>query len=913
MSNHVIMLIEGVDQRVTTRCYMLSHWDNVLKACVLVGPFQKVKATYAALVTNSKTTVAVGHSHNYMERDSDFGYRCQYVHLPGRYAIAHIRSLDPRLLWVDGDDGVGEMLARKQFNVPFLPEWVPAIAAELKRLRLLVKLEGYSARGQMLTADSNALDKVITAGVASGALPMPTGAGTKPLSQLATIEDYVNKFSRELGAKVEAAMAPVHNPAKDAPHPLLGKMPTKLFPPQAHVSTAAAKVLRKKKFVFLACNMGTGKTPMGIVAAHLCAADLGLTGYRHLIACPPHLVEKWEREAKRWLAVPLPGATAPTRVEIIQDWRHFLALRTRPVPKGPEVYIIAMSKAKLSYHRRGAAAPGKAVIQYEGKGKKFRVDRLTCPCCATAVVTKKGEPATTEDMNKKLLFCQARLCPACRKTWDPGIERCPVCETATRICNEALWQADMRVRKISPADYGRKRMRNFFDFFTRDEAHGSKGQDSLDGNACSAMMKMSRRVILMTGTFLAGKAEDLRPLLFKSLPHLFVPRGFGWKDELPFAQRYGRVDTIARETEYKEGSEDRKGGRGSNKSVNQCVRPGIMPGIFADFCAEHVAFLSLHEMSSNLPTYSEHCLPTAMEPAMQADYDEMRQKLATTFGSLYMQDRKMAMKLLGPMLEVLLTWPDDPTGWAPIILTDEKSGRVYPVLCPPTYDTGMLLAKEEALLEMVKAERAMGRKCWIYTVRDRTAARLYKHLSSAGFRVAHLKSAVDPLKREQWIRTNALECDVGLCHPELVETGLELFDPREPRFNFPTLVWYSTGYKLNTLRQASRRVWRIGQTRQCKTNYLYYGDTAQQEAIALMGKKLISAEAIEGKFSDGGLVDEGGGDDLALAIAKNLANGIKSHVVQTWKPVAGLQTEGERRQSILDRIASIRNLVRAKT
>jgi len=50
--------------------------------------------------------------------------------------------------------------------------------------------------------------------------------------------------------------------------------------------------------------------------------------------------------------------------------------------------------------------------------------------------------------------------------------------------------------------------------------------------------------------------------------------------------------------------------------------------------------------------------------------------------------------------------------------------------------------------------------------------------------------------------------EVVICHPKLVETGLDLLA-------FPTLYFYETGYSLHTLRQASRRSWRIGQRHAC--------------------------------------------------------------------------------------------------
>jgi hypothetical protein len=566
-----------------------------------------------------------------------------------------------------------------------------------------------------------------------------------------------------------------------------------------------------------------------------------------------------------------------------------------------------MTKAKLSYGRRPAIGEARVLIEVGsadafGEKKKIKVRSLVCPRCTWVPTNMKGEPATMGDLSRKWSFCKAKVCPKCKHAHQPAAAACERCDSVLVKCGEALWQGDAPL-KVSPADYGRKRMRCWFDYFIRDEAHGSKAADSLDGYACSALMKMSRWNLLMTGTFLAGKAEDIRPILFKAMPRQFVSRGHTWKDDMGFAQVYGRVDTITRSTEYHDA--DKRTGRASDKKTTQVIRPGIMPRLFMDFCCNNVAFLSLHDMSLNLPTYSEHTFKIDMAPELAAGYKEMQEELLAEFRALYVRNRGCAMKLLGPMLEALMTWPDYPFDWEPIGYDDPKVGRVE-VYQPWHLEPAGPFPKEAELLAQVKAELELGRKTWVYCTRTKTRNRLFKLLTDAGYRVAHLEACVEPAKREAWIRRNALDCQIGLCHPKLVETGLELFDPAEHRFNFPTLLWYATGFELNTLRQASRRVWRIGQLRQCKTNYLFYGDTAQQEAIALMGLKLRHAEAIEGKFSDGGLVDEAADTDLALAIAKNLAENIRTATVQTWKPVTGLMTEDQRRGQLTGRLAALK-------
>ena len=128
--------------------------------------------------------------------------------------------------------------------------------------------------------------------------------------------------------------------------------------------------------------------------------------------------------------------------------------------------------------------------------------------------------------------------------------------------------------------------------------------------------------------------------------------------------------------------------------------------------------------------------------------------------------------------------------------------------------------------------------------------------------------------RSAWIAKNAPGTDVILSHPQPVRTGLTLFDAMGAH-NFPSLIFYETGYDLFTLRQASRRSWRIGQKHPCRVYYLYYRETMQARAMALMAQKLEASLALEGQFSMEGLAamsaDSG---SLTMELAKSLVENL---------------------------------------
>ena len=139
-------------------------------------------------------------------------------------------------------------------------------------------------------------------------------------------------------------------------------------------------------------------------------------------------------------------------------------------------------------------------------------------------------------------------------------------------------------------------------------------------------------------------------------------------------------------------------------------------------------------------------------------------------------------------------------------------------------------------------------------------------LTRHGFRVAVMKAdAVDPKGREVWVADRVKKgLDVLICHPRLVQTGLDLID-------FPTLVWFETDYSLYVSRQASRRSWRIGQTRPVKVVFMAYRNTLQADALKLVAKKLQSSLAVEGELPKDGLAAYGDdGDDMMMALARKL-------------------------------------------
>jgi len=229
---------------------------------------------------------------------------------------------------------------------------------------------------------------------------------------------------------------------------------------------------------------------------------------------------------------------------------------------------------------------------------------------------------------------------------------------------------------------------------------------------------------------------------------------------------------------------------------------------------------------------------------------------------------KGSRKLLGTYLNTLLCYPDRPFHNGPIIYPGTDRVIAQPTALPED----RIYCKEQQLLNIVRQELSEGRHCFVYCVYTNTrdiTTRLRDILARNGIRAEILRSQVKPELREEWLREKVeQDMQVIIGNPILVQTGLDLLD-------FPTIIFYQTGYSIFTLRQASRRSWRIGQDKPVRIHYLHYRGTMQERALELVGKKLSASLAIEGKLTADGLASLAAGEDMTLMLARTLVEGTK--------------------------------------
>ena len=673
-----------------------------------------------------------------------------------------------------------------------------------------------------------------------------------------TYHDYLRTYSSQLGARIVEMYPPLQGP-KDPIAPALKGLLRKPLPAQAMTITGAAKYLRTEDSVRLVGECGTGKTLMSIGIAH---AHADGKPYSTLVMCPPHLVLKWAREvlvtvplARTFVVYDLRNGGDPSKPHGIVEVRlrngHAVAkgLKTsvselrkmgrkgwRTLCPGPAYFIVSKETGKLSYFWKHAYNEAKS-----GAARNC----VTNPDTGSVIPNPEGGHLIKVDFDEVKHS-----------------------ETITRSGNgtsnySPLWQADRtKIQRVAPLEYIGRYMKRFFDYAFADELH-QLANDTAQGNNLSVLRRCSRKLIGNTGTLMGGYASDLFHLLYRMEPWKMVEAGYeaGSQGQSDFQATYGVLEAIEKIPD-----EDKACTKATKSTFRLAKKPGASPLLFGKFLMSSTVFVSLEDIADYLPPYEESVCEVALDPQLREAYMTIQEDIQRA-----LRANRGNRSLMSLMLHRLMLYPDHPFGIGEIWgkRFDPQVKRLVPFLVTtaPDLPEEELYSKERKLIEDIREELRQGRRCQVFatfTGEHDVPERLERVLRQAGFRVAVLRASVPPLKREQWYEKEVRDgVAVVIGHPKLVETGLDLLW-------FPTIYFYETGYSLHTLRQASRRSWRIGQRFDVRVKFLIYDETTQRTCLRLMGRKMLVALMMEGRFSGEGIHSLDADDDLLAAMAREL-------------------------------------------
>ncbi len=422
------------------------------------------------------------------------------------------------------------------------------------------------------------------------------------MPELCTIYDYMRAHATLLGERILQEYPALHQ-FDDAVSPRVQELLRKPFPAQAIAIMGVAKRWQQARTGMVVAECGTGKTLISLGAIHVHSDGKPFTA---LAMAPPHLVEKWAREA----FLTLPGI----RVFVIDDFRNggdehkshginevrlrqgrivreglhttLSELRLRKdspssrerwtsLCERPSLFIVGRERAKLGYFWRHAyrvsrSGPYMGCVVNPDTGKPVNLD--------------SGRLTTADFENVKLAeTIESRGEKSCRSLHSP------------------LWQADSdKIRRMAPIEFIGRYMAGWFDYAICDEVHQLAG-DTAQGNALGTLASCSDRIVGLTGTLLGGFADDLFNTLFRLEAGRMKEYGYEWgtRGRSSFTQDYGVLETIT-----KVEPTDNKCSKAKTTSVVR-RKPGASPLLFGEFLMQLCAFVFLEDISAELPRYEE--------------------------------------------------------------------------------------------------------------------------------------------------------------------------------------------------------------------------------------------------------------------------------------------------------------------
>ena len=406
-------------------------------------------------------------------------------------------------------------------------------------------------------------------------------------------------------------------------------------------------------------------------------------------------------------------------------------------------------------------------------------------------------------------------------------------------------------------------MKGKIDGLIIDELH-NYNNNSGQGDAMGELFQAAKKVVGMTATLINGYSSGIFHLLYRISPSLMLKDGKRYDKPTDFNAEYGVTESV-----YEIAAPDYNSNRRTaKKKIREKQLPGVSPLVYSRFLMDSAAFLSLNDMGKNLPEYEE--IPVQLQ--MNEDVSREYHRLEEEFKIVLRSQKDVSQKVMSAYLGLLTVYPDQPYGQPPIIHPISGNELVVP---RDMSSYNELHEKDYSVLDVVKKKVCAGERVLIYTswIRTDTQEKLYNLLTENGYVVSVLTAAVPPNKREEWVENQVKSgIQVLITNPSLVETVLDLN-------YFTTLYYYNIAYNLFTLRQSSRRSWRINQKApRIEVYFSYYEGTMQNRAIRLMASKLAVAGIIEGNFSDEGLAAMSDCSDMTTALARELTQGIKNEV-----------------------------------
>lgn len=403
-----------------------------------------------------------------------------------------------------------------------------------------------------------------------------------------------------------------------------------------------------------------------------------------------------------------------------------------------------------------------------------------------------------------------------------------------------------------------------------DEIHYLKGKNTVStrGRLGGVLMEKIDYGLYMSGTVYGGKVSSIFFVLFRG-GNAKIRRQYHWNDLTKFIIDAGLIEEETRQViEDRDPKASQTNGEARKAyPIPMKERSGLTARALSLVLHQAIT-VTIDEMGFRMKTLTRR-KPDLFQlpPDIQAAYDNLIEG-----GKAIIKDG--GHDALSSYLQAALVYPYIP--WKPVTITSKSIDDSYTA---QTFPQDRILPHHEYLASYLYTQcvnSAENRRAIIFcthTVKhdimadvQEKVARLLEDrhgVKNAKRRIVVLRqNTVSPGERDAWLRNKAKEGAIAvLCHPGLVETGLNLIEWTEVIHLQPT-------YRPQQDQQATRRVHRPTQTRDVFVSHCAYANTMSERALGRLALKVLAAELLMGGSADGPIF---GGSDAGTSILNDLA------------------------------------------
>jgi len=658
-------------------------------------------------------------------------------------------------------------------------------------------------------------------------------------SQIEDIENYIFTFLEPIKERLKQTVKILYDPNNINQKMFEGKM--KPYDGQVPIIQSALEVLKRSRFVYLAAEMGVGKTLIATKANH-CHLYQNKKNYVALIVAPAITLTQWEEEIKN-------SISDKVDIHIIKKTSEFIKIYNKSKMNfdKPTYFLVGKETFKLDAKRVSGVNIKTREIKYKKEVQKYSwnsieevKEKITIACCPDC-----GKPLQNELRKKEDVFFTEEDFNGNPKKSNYKCGQ----------CGAVLWQSVYDKTKKTSLIHFIKTKNLHFDSVINDEIHESNSSNSIIGNATRTLFNYAKKIILLSGTSNSGYSSSFHSLFMGLMPNKLKANNV--LDIQQFIKTYGTLMAVSK----KKDGEYYRSGRSEIKDSEFKEIEGINPIVFAKYLVENYIFATLEDLGKDLPDLNEYYVPIHQSNQMEGLERQLWNdiKSANAFNAKMYED------------SIVKHYVNNPFKWDAIPI--EKDGCTYSV--QPGCIDDVILPKEQKLLGIILQEVSEGRKCCVYVdfnnggeyMQGNTISkRIELLLNKNGIKTFTLKTSVATYDRKELLEKKKDDFQVLITNAILVKVGINLVF-------IPTYINYMPSYHVNIVSQSNRRGYRANSTLENRIYHLYYENSCENPIVKRYQRKLAESQAVEGKFN---VCIE---DDDSIRTASKLGKRISEEVI----------------------------------